>query len=74
MLYRKFPEAPREALPDVNALPEWRRIRGSQQPCFCSGLWALIHPFTKKSLQTVQIGLKAWQVEIAGQIILDGLG
>ena len=28
--------------------------------------------FTKKSLQTVQMAVKSWRMEIAGQIILDG--
>ncbi|MDK1390155.1 hypothetical protein QN224_33310 [Sinorhizobium sp. 8-89] len=28
--------------------------------------------FTKKSLRTVQMAVKAWRIEMAGQIILDG--
>ncbi|TCN19789.1 hypothetical protein EV184_12918 [Sinorhizobium americanum] len=28
--------------------------------------------FTEKSLRTVQMAVKAWRMEIAGQIILDG--
>lgn len=28
--------------------------------------------FTKKALRTVQMAVKAWRIETAGQIILDG--
>jgi hypothetical protein len=28
--------------------------------------------FTKKSLRTVQMAVKSWRIETAGQIILDG--